>query len=101
MGFHRLFPPLLGLPPWGSTFFLLFNGSWLTIWLAILVGPASWRDHYFARVALWFLALAGLANLVVHPALALLVGGYFPGLITAFPLGVAGALLAARLMAGD
>jgi hypothetical protein len=91
------FPAAVGVPAWPDAFFTAFNVFWLVVWgLAIAGLMARWRP---ALAPLWFLALAGMANGVAHPVLALRVGGYFPGLVTAPILGVAGLVLARRLLA--
>jgi hypothetical protein len=87
-GFHRRFPELLGLVPWSSGFFVTFNVFWLAVWGLCGWGLAVGRG--IRSFPLWFLAIAGMANGVAHPALALRTGGYFPGLVTAPFLGVAG-----------
>jgi hypothetical protein len=43
-----------------------------------------------AGAALWFLAIAAIANGIGHPAMSLAVGGYFPGLFTAYRSASAG-----------
>jgi hypothetical protein len=96
-GFHRRFPALLGLEPWSPRFFVSLNVCWLAAWAAGALG-LSVRRHA-ALFPLWFLGLAGIANGVAHPLLALRSGGYFPGLVTAPVVGVAGVLLFRRLLA--
>lgn len=93
-GFAERFPEALGLAPWPGGFFDGFNILWLCLWAwAIVAGGAG----YPARAALWFLALAAIANGLAHPLLALSVGGYFPGLYTSPLLGLGGIWLAMRL----
>lgn len=93
-GFSERFPEALGLALWPNWFFGGFNVFWLCLWAwAIMAGAA----RYPARVALWFLTLAAIANGVAHPLLTLAVGGYFPGLYTAPFLGLGGVWLAMRL----
>jgi len=96
-GFPRLFPPLLRLMPWSGEFFLGFNACWLAVWG--LAAGAAWlgRLSVAARAALWMLALISLVNMIAHPVLAIAAGGYFPGLVTSLPLGLAGAWLALRM----
>lgn len=95
--FYERFPSLLGLNPWSGTFFVAFNASWLIIWVtAALCLQSESRLTFFP---LWFLAIVMIANGVAHPMLAVLVGGYFPGLITAPVLGIAGVVLWKRLLA--
>jgi hypothetical protein len=90
-GFYQRYPPLLGLAPWSSDFFVIFNLSWLGIWTWALfvLGEGS----RLASGAVWFFALAAIANGIAHPVLAVIGGGYFPGLFTAPFLGAAGVWL--------
>lgn len=94
-GFHQRFPAVFGLPPLSRPLFVGFNLSWLGIWAASAWGLA--RRHQVALFPLWFLGLAGVANGLFHPLLALNAGGYFPGLFTSPLMAVVGALLLARL----
>lgn len=96
-GFHQRFPELLGLAPWSARFFVTFNLVWLVVWALSLWGLADRRQ--IALFPLWFLAIAGLANGVVHPLLSLRVAGYFPGLVTSPLVGLGGLFLLARLRA--
>lgn len=94
--FYERFPSLLGLASWSARFFVVFNVAWLTIWIF-----AALRLRSGARVVvfpLWFLAIAMVANGIAHPLLAVAAGGYFPGLITAPVLGIAGVALWMRLL---
>lgn len=94
--FYLRFPEVLGLAPWSREFFLSFNLAWLFIWIPALCGLTVYRR--VSVFALWFLALASAANGVVHPLLAIAVGGYFPGLWTAPFIGVQGVMLFVWLM---
>jgi hypothetical protein len=71
---------------------------------AALIGFGLWcyfarirRDHRSARIYAWFWALLEIANALVHGALAMAAGGYFPGLATAPLLLAAGLHLVWRL----
>lgn len=90
-GFAIEFPLALGLSPWNPLFFVAFNLTWLVIWLFAI--PAVRAGLVVALVPLWFLGIAGAANCLAHPLLALRSGGYFPGLVTAPIVGVMGGLL--------
>lgn len=90
-GFYVRFPDVLGLAPWSREFFLAFNLSWLAVWLLAILGINTFRRA--APFALWFLAIATMANGIIHPLLALSVGGYFPGLWTSPFVGIWGAVL--------
>jgi hypothetical protein len=96
-GFPERFPPLLGLPAWSAGFFLVFNLSWQSIWILSAIGLQ--KGYRFALFPVWFFALASMANGIAHPALALAVRGYFPGLITSPVVGALGVLLWLRLRA--
>jgi hypothetical protein len=95
-GFSRKFPPVLGLAPWPTQFFISFNLSWIVIWIF-----SCWTMTTGRRVALfpvWFLAVASMMNGVAHPLLALRAGGYFPGLLTSPLVSVMGVVLARQLL---
>ena len=94
-GFHVRFPALIGLDPMPLSFFVTFNLVWLAIWIASI--PFLRVGRRAAFFASWFLAIAGMLNGVAHPLIAILSGGYFPGLITSPIIGIAGVLLWQRL----
>jgi hypothetical protein len=61
-------------------FFVWFNVAWLGLWSASVWGlSARYRPALFP---LWFLSLASITNGIAHPSLSLVVGGYFPGLVS-------------------
>ncbi len=94
-GFPVRFPALFGLDPMPQLMFLGINVIWIGIWVVTVPGIKS-RNH-FAFFAAWFLGIAGMVNLIAHPALALYKGGYFPGLFTSPFIGAAGVFLFLRL----
>ena len=94
-GFHVRFPALMGLDPMPLSFFVTFNLVWLAIWIASI--PFLRVGRRAAFFAGWFLAFAAMLNGVAHPMIAILSGGYFPGLITSPMIGIAGVLLWQRL----
>jgi len=96
-GFYLEFPPILGAAPWSATAFLIFNVTWLVVFGLVALGVAHrWRP---AAVGALFLALGGgVLNGLAHVALAIRVGGYFPGLYTAPVVFVAGTYLALRVL---
>jgi hypothetical protein len=94
-GFQEVFPTLFGLAPFSRTSFVVFNVSWLLIWLIAI--PAAAGGRRFAEWPLWFLAFALVLNGVAHPILALGTRGYFPGLITT-PLVAVGGFLFLRCL---
>ena len=95
-GFHTRFPALLGLDPMPLSFFVSFNVAWIAVWIVSI--PLVRRGRRPALFAAWFLALAGTLNGVAHPAMAIVSGGYFPGLITSPFIGLAGVILWRRLL---
>lgn len=86
-GFHQRFPALFGLPPIPLAAFVTFNVLMLGIWLVSVRALRQSRPAAF--LAAWFLALAGILNLVAHPLLAVVASGYFPGLASSPFVGVA------------
>jgi len=95
--FHERFPSLLGLAPWSASFFVAFNVFWLIVWALAAQGIRS--GSRVAFFPLWFFAMAMIVNGIAHPLLAVRAGGYFPGLITAPIVGIAGVALWMRLIA--
>ena len=95
-GLHLELPALFGLAPWSLGFFVGFNLFWLAVWL--ISAFAFDRGNRAALAPIWFLALAAVGNGIIHPLLALRVGGYFPGLVTAPVMGVAGVVVWMRLI---
>ncbi len=89
------FPKLLGLAVWSDDFFVIFNAAWIAIW-ALGIAYTSYMPRTTGTV-LWFLAIAGIANGIAHPAMSLAAAGYFPGLFTAIPLGLSAVWLARSL----
>ncbi len=81
-------PETLELQPWTESLFVSFNVTWLAIWAISLFAVRA--GLVIAVCFLWFLGLAMVLNLLVHPVLAFLTGGYFPGLVTAPLVGVLG-----------
>jgi hypothetical protein len=96
-GFVVRFPALFGLAPLSDTYFLGVNLTFIAVW--VIAAAALWRDRPLGMFSLWFLGLASVLNLVFHPAISLAVGGYFPGLYTCFPVGIAGIVLIQKLLA--
>jgi hypothetical protein len=94
-GFHHRFPQLLGLEPWSVGFFVTFNVAAMVVWTISALGlRANYRAAYFPA---WFFAIAAILNGITHPVLAIASRGYFPGLLTSLPLGIAGIVLWVRL----
>lgn len=95
-GFHERFPALFGLVPMSLGFFMSFNVAWLGIWSLSGWGLAAQRRA--ALFLLWFLGIGCTLNGVAHPALSVLAGGYFPGVVSSPVVGVLGVLLLRRLL---
>lgn len=95
--FHQRFPALLGLPAWSENFFVLFNLLLLSVWILSAIGLQ--KGYRFTFFPVWFFAIASIANGIAHPLFAVMVHGYFPGLITSPVVGVLGVLLWFRLQA--
>ena len=55
--------------------------------------PALMARISAALFPLWFLAVASVSNALLHPALAIATGGYFPGVLTSPVVGTAGFFL--------
>ena len=89
--FNLRFPEFFGLDPVAMDSFVALNLVALTVW--VLSVPALAGRSSAALFPLWFLAVASVSNAVLHPALALATGGYFPGVLTSPIVGVAGVLL--------
>ena len=95
-GFQHRWPALLGLSNWSNNFFVSFNLLWLSIWILSAVGlQRGIRRSLFPA---WFFAMASMANGIAHPVLALITGGYFPGLLSSPLLGALGVMLSRRLL---
>ena len=92
--YERL-PQLLGLQVLSAEFFVAFNLFWIFIWIFSALGLE--RNLWIAFIPVWFFAIGMTGNGIVHPLLALAVGGYFPGLITSPIVGIIGAVLLMRL----
>jgi hypothetical protein len=96
-GFHSRAPAILGLDPWSPAFFVSLNLAAIALWSLALGALALGRANLFWRCLLWFLAIASMGNAIWHPLTSLILGTYFPGTVTALPLGFTGLLLARRL----
>lgn len=95
--FYERFPPVLGLSPWPAGFFIVFNLSWLLVW--VLAAPGLRAGYRVAYFPVWFFAIAMMGNGVAHPLLSVYARGYFPGLITSPLAGIVGFWLWSRLRA--
>lgn len=89
-------PETFDLQPLTESLFVSFNVTWLAIWVISLLAVRA--GLVIALCPLWFLGLAMVFNLFAHPLLALVDGGYFPGLVTAPLVGVLGILAIRELV---
>lgn len=96
-GFHIRAPRLFGLAPWSPSFFVWINMAAIGAWCLALAAFARGRNVVPWSGLLWFLAISSVGNAFWHPAASLLIGGYFPGTVTALALGVSGAALVRAL----
>ena len=96
MGLNQRFPEFFGLAPVPMESFVTINLVALAIWVISVFALAQGAS--VALFPLWFLSVACVANAVLHPALSLASGGYFPGLFTSPIVGGAGVLLLRRLL---
>lgn len=93
--FHVRFPALFGLEPMPLVVFVVFNLTWIAIWIASIPLLRSARKPGF--FAAWFLAIAGMLNGIAHPLMALASSGYFPGLVSSPFIGLVSIYLWWRL----
>jgi hypothetical protein len=90
-GLNRRLPEFFGLDPVAMNSFVGVNLVALAVWVLSVV---ALRGRISAALfPLWFLAVASVSNALLHPALAVAARGYFPGVLTAPVVGVAGAFL--------
>jgi len=90
-GLNLRLPELFGAAPLTMEFFVTANVVALVIWLVSAWALAQGSSGVL--FPLWFLGVACVANAVIHPALSVATGGYFPGLITSPVVGAAGFFL--------
>lgn len=93
--FYKQYPSLLGLDEWPKSFFILFNLSWIIIWLVSCVG--IFKRILISYIPVWFLILSSILNGAAHPVFSIIAKGYFPGLITSFVEGVWGVFMLYKL----
>jgi len=95
-GFQFKFPGLLGYS-WSDKQFVIFNLIWLLFFVLNLWG--IYRRYRVAYFLVWFFTImAGIANGIFHPALSIIQGGYFPGLISSPVLLIIGIALLKELV---
>jgi len=96
-GFHvRVVEILDGTPPFSADVFVAFN--MIAYCLFLLSGLGMYKGMKFPMIVVWFFTIAAtVGNAVLHPLLAVRVGGYFPGLFTSFAYLIVGPVLFMRL----
>jgi hypothetical protein len=80
-----------------ATGFAILNSAFVLfgLWCYLVPIRSGWPA---ARTLAWLWVVVALANGLVHPALAMRAGGYFPGVATAPVLFVLALYLGARLL---
>ena len=91
---HVVLPEAFGFPGMSLPFFLSINTGALVVWL---LGALQRTFNPLVVTTFWFLGLASVFNLVAHPTMAIVTGGYFPGVLTSPLVGFTGLLLTRRL----
>jgi len=94
--FSARFPESFGFAAMDHRLFVVFNVFWILVWIVSVWGVRSGK--VFFLFPLWFLGIAGVLNLVAHLGLAIRSGGYFPGLMTAPVVALAGVFLLIELV---
>lgn len=96
-GFHlRVGELIKGMPPFTDNTFVAFN--MIAYCLFLLAGLGMCKGMKWTMIVVWFFTCAvTLGNAVLHPLLALRVGGYYPGLFTSFAYWIVGPILFMRL----
>jgi hypothetical protein len=90
-GIYESLPQALGLQFWPRSAFIAINLAFIASFLVAL--GLRGNSRRIADVPLWFLAVASCANAIIHPALAIRAGAYFPGLLTSPLVGLSGVAL--------
>ena len=100
-GFHYRVTELMeGMPPFNANMFVAFN--MIAYCLFLLAGVGMYKGLKFPMIIVWFFTCAAtIGNGVLHPLLALRVGGYFPGLFTSLAYLIVGPMLFLRLWEGS
>lgn len=89
-GFYRDFALLYGGQPYSTNLFVVFN---MTAYVAFALGAvgAMERPVGFALIpALFFLVYGAIGNAITHTWWSIMLGEYFPGLVTAQLFWIAG-----------
>jgi Protein of unknown function with HXXEE motif len=96
-GFHqRLTEIMAGWPPFNVNVFVAFN--MIAYSLFLVSGLAMYGRMKFPMIIVWFFVIAAVVgNAILHPLLAIRVGGYFPGLFTSFAYWILAPILLTRL----
>lgn len=96
--FAAEFPALYGGDPYPVDTFVVFNmASYAVFVIAALLWLAGGR-HLLVVPALFFIIYGVVGNAVAHVVWSVLVGAYFPGLVTAFGFWVIAPILLSRVM---
>ncbi len=98
-GFYRSWPSLLGYE-WQPLQFVAFNAAWASLFVLAAVGAARRRPVAYL-VVIFFAIGGGVLNGIGHVVLALATARYFPGLLTAPLMLIAGVAVLRSLYAAE
>jgi hypothetical protein len=89
-GFATDFALLYGGRPYDVDLFVVFNMSAYFVFAAAAVAAFTKRVGFLLVPVLFFLLYGAIGNAIAHTCWAIMVGGYFPGLVTAQLYWIAG-----------
>jgi hypothetical protein len=99
-GFPTDFAVLYGGDPYGQDLFVIFNMSAYAIFAVAAVAVVTERLAFLLVPAMFFLVYGAIANAISHTWWSIMLGDYFPGLVTAQLFWVVGPLALDRLTGG-
>ncbi len=100
-GFPTDFAVLYGGDPYGRDLFVIFNMSAYAIFAVAAVTVVTRRLAFLLVPAMFFLVYGAIANAISHTWWSIMLGDYFPGLVTAQLFWVVGPLALDRLTGGQ
>ena len=89
-GFPTDFARLYGGEPYAVNLFIVFNMTAYSVFTAAAVLAFTKRVGFLLVPVLFFLMYGAIGNAIAHTYWSILVGGYFPGLVTAQLYWIAG-----------
>ncbi|CAG7845624.1 hypothetical protein USB125703_01896 [Pseudoclavibacter triregionum] len=96
-GFAAAFPALYGGAPFSLDVFTWFNMASYAVFSLSSIASLVWERSPLYLPALFFAVYGAIGNAISHLVFAVLVGGYFPGLVTALGYLVIGPVLMRRM----